>query len=548
MIAFGPPFPSHGSRALTPEEREAAQKARAVAFLEATAALGVRPGQKLNQDKAEAVIRAWFRVIAYVVDRWGNFRPPNKDDIKWSIKARTLRREVKSGDQWIKTESYGLIDYATTQLATAAKRAGEGDAAAAGQAQRQRRKNEQTKAEDGRHRKLAAQVAARWVHKRVLGAVRDLGLWEMAEHDRGALDLDRRLHAAKAEAELDAVTVEHRALQAIRDHREASETDDGMGWSLATPPRPWFDHNDYTWVEDGTSVRFYGKEGQGRDRVPFVIGRMGDFGIHPLLLRVEYRASDADAVGEGWIAGGVTPPAKPGARPLVEVVTVGSLHRGEQKGVGRRLVHKAVALAKGYGAEFFVVRAITDEGAPFWDRLEATGELKLLRKAGHDRLYTWRQGGSATCVKKTSDISEFGRELYRVLRKNDEAYRILDNDLGGAADWETGGCAILALALLKRFGPRATLWAIRKRKPAGGTWRVQHLLVKVDGWILDGEGATAPGDEQAYLSAFAKRWCEDVKTLTLKPISVKAPIGGIPRWAHTVAKIGAYLDANLGPS
>ena len=98
----------------------------------------------------------------------------------------------------------------------------------------------------------------------------------------------------------------------------------------------------------------------------------------------------------------------------------------------------------------------------------------------------------------TRDVGAYGRWLKKALW-TPPAVAIL-TELG-ADTWLSGGCAVLALALKKVFGPRAQLVVIRAgRTGTGGPNQVEHVLVQVDGkYYLDGDGASAE-------SSLLNRW------------------------------------------
>jgi hypothetical protein len=115
-------------------------------------------------------------------------------------------------------------------------------------------------------------------------------------------------------------------------------------------------------------------------------------------------------------------------------------------------------------------------------------------------------------------VRAFGRALKQTLWSAANV-RLLD-DLG-LESWTAGGCLILAQAL-RSLLPEARIASLT----ADGR-HVGHAVVLLDGWVLDGDGAST-------VAAFKRRWAEE--ELIPGVLKLERPVRwapDIPQDAHT---------------
>ena len=78
----------------------------------------------------------------------------------------------------------------------------------------------------------------------------------------------------------------------------------------------------------------------------------------------------------------------------------------------------------------------------------------------------------------------------------------------GGLGWTTGRCRVLAVAFAAWAGPRASLWVVEHPGPTAtrfGTTAehvVEHVLARVDGWFVDGDGLATEAQARARAAAW----------------------------------------------
>lgn len=129
-----------------------------------------------------------------------------------------------------------------------------------------------------------------------------------------------------------------------------------------------------------------------------------------------------------------------------------------------------------------------------------------------------------------------GRRLKAYL-SSDASYRHLGPDDGS---WLAGGCWLLAAALRRALGGGVLANVVgRWGGPPLGAPTVQHVVLLLDGWVWDGDGATRP-------ETFLRRWrtVENITDARLVEFDAGATAAaGIPPHARRVEALAIDLRA-----
>lgn len=92
-------------------------------------------------------------------------------------------------------------------------------------------------------------------------------------------------------------------------------------------------------------------------------------------------------------------------------------------------------------------------------------------------------------------------------------------------DWEHGDCYVLAGAVHKWLGPRSRMMAVM-----GANGRIFHVVVEMDGLIVDGGGIRTPEAVRSQWSSSSSR------------------VGGLAKeWIVPLFRVRRRLDEDIGP-
>jgi hypothetical protein len=342
------------------------------------------PSGKLSQ----MLVDEYLRLIGYKSDRYGNFvRTTASGDMR-KVKFTRNNMQLFGGrpGRWYKMSSTPYTTLAIEYLIKSARIVGDTQALEQLQAIKDKKAGTKKRASDRRFEKEYEKYAQDIAVIQATSVLRD-----ELEDDLVSQTLSpqaiRRINE-QAEKRKPAVLQRLKATGKRAEYAAPLARRDGEMFSFDKPPHQWHLGTPIVWDEDGYTVFF----AKGRRGMPlYHIGKGASFGfIDPTVGGVQpYPAGVEDPKGEGHITGKIYF-LKGQSKPMLSVWSVAS---GSERGggVGTKLLSFVRRIAKGYGTDEFAVEAITDEGLPFWEHMEATGKLTPSRPpAGNGRIRFYR--------------------------------------------------------------------------------------------------------------------------------------------------------------
>jgi len=152
---------------------------------------------------------------------------------------------------------------------------------------------------------------------------------------------------------------------------------------------------------------------------------------------------------------------------------------------------------------------------------------RLLGRAGFE--VEESKGGSAPVWVFTRGSGRSAAWPYEEALKSDEAFELLDREVGKGCDWMHGGCGVLAETLRRRLG--GDLWMVVDNGIP------QHVVLKKGDMFFDRYG---PKSEERMLRAL--QYEEGLKQPHLEPVDLDK-LGEIPwRTGRAPAELTAILD------
>ena len=335
------------------------------------------PGRK----PADLLVHEYLRLIGYRNDRYGNLvrTTPSGEMRKVKFTRNNMQLFRGSPGRWRKMESTPYATLAIDYLIKSARIVGDTQALEQLQALKDKKASAKKRASDRRLEKEYEKYAEQIAIVQATSALRDELEDELASPSLSPQAFERlRVQAQKRRP---AALQRLKATGKRADLAAPLARRDGEMFSYDNPPYHWHLGVPVAWEEDGYTVFFT----KGRMNTPiYHIGKGATFGFFdPTRHSIEpYPVGIGDPKGDGHITGKLYF-LKGKSRPMLSVVSVAA---GTEKGrgVGSKLLSFVRRIAKGYGSDEFAVEAITDEGLPFWEHMEATGRLTPSRPPAGD--------------------------------------------------------------------------------------------------------------------------------------------------------------------
>jgi len=318
---------------------------------------------RITGPMAEQIIIARFHGRGYSEDRWGAL-VSGDGTRRIVLKARNVQEFHGGPGRWRKMGSKPKIALATSIVANARKRAGD----TAGLEKMIAKKAAATK-------KKAAKKATKRAQDTALRAVAVALSAESSPAERRAI-----LQSGGLTFE-NQVSPDSMLLQVQKANVTGQQVDDQL--SVSSPPIPivsrkspfgrgtgWPQVHKWTDRTTGLPVEVNFKS---LPDVELTIGNIPVSGVRRYMDIGRFIASVGGGNQSG-IAGAI----RGGKVPTLFMI----VSTDKQKGLGTRMVRQFSKLIGAYGFKWFVAEGVGEEGAAFFERLEARGEIKVARKDG----------------------------------------------------------------------------------------------------------------------------------------------------------------------
>ena len=334
-----------------------------------------------SSKASKMLVEAYLRLIGYKSDRYGNYvrTTPSGEVRKVSFTRNNMQLFRGSPGRWMKMGSTPYTTLALEYLIKSARFVGDTQALDQLQAIKDKKASTKKRASERRVEKEYEKYAEQIAIIQATSTLRDELEDELVSQNLSQQAIKRLRSQAQRRKPA--------ALQRLRATGKRAELAaplarrDGEMFSFDKPPYHWHLGVPVAWEEDGYTVFFT----KGRGGVPiYHVGKGASFGFFdPTKNSIEpYPVGIGNPKGDGHITGKLYF-IKGKSRPMLSVVSVAA---GTEKGrgVGSKLLSFVRRIAKGYGSDEFAVEAITDEGLPFWEHMEANGRLTPSRPPAGD--------------------------------------------------------------------------------------------------------------------------------------------------------------------
>ena len=323
--------------------------------------------RNITGSNGRRVIQAWYRARGYAEDQWGSLRKGNR-----RIKFKTRVYEVFKGSpgKWFKVDSCSYAQKAKELTAQAQQRFEGGEAVKKHHLQQEKQTQ---RAEKQRSKKKTQEL--------VLRAASVRASVQLEPEARREIVLDKDAHAQF-----------WKHVFATPDHglppgttREVLDS----RLSMDRPPIPYLGTTrlripapeEYSWDDAQLGLPVTVRKSRHYRSVEIQIGNLW---VDPFSGAVSketfFRAPGEDRTG---ISGGVTVIRTEHSR-LVTGILYMIISSSPRKGMGTRMLRAWCRIMRGYGVRVWVARAVGDEGASFFNELEARGEIRVLNRRSNN--------------------------------------------------------------------------------------------------------------------------------------------------------------------